>query len=160
MRFRISKPGTRPQGGSPKDNFGFRISRDAGGFTLVEVVVIIVMVSIFMASIMLPFISSLRQSDLPEIATVAYFLGLEKVEELSTQTTGSISEEAKAAVSGYGDYEREVAVCDVDCDTLQTTDCNPASNPEQGSGCRKVTVTVYHGRIPDGVSLVTLRTAY
>lgn len=145
-------------------NFGFRIFRKAGGgqagFTLIEVVLIIVMVSIFMASIMLPFISSLRESDLPEIATVAYFLGLEKLEELSAQTTGSISEESRGAVSGYEDYERQVAVCDVDCDTLQTTDCNPASNPEQGSNCRKITVTVYHDRIPDGVSLVTLRTAY
>jgi hypothetical protein len=147
MKFRIS-------------DFGFRISRDAGGFTLVEVVLIIVMVSIFMASIMLPFISSLRQSDMPEIATIAYFLALERLEELAPITTGSIGAESRAAVSGYGDYEREVAVCDVDCDTLQTTDCNPASNPEQGSGCRKVTVTVYHSRIPDGVSVVGLRTAY
>jgi Tfp pilus assembly protein FimT len=122
------------------------------GFTLVEVVLIIVMVSIFMASIMLPFISSLRQSDLPEIATIAYFLGLEKVEELSTQTTGVLSDEAKAAVSGYGDYEREVVVEDVNCNDLSTS--------QAGSGCRKVTVTVYHARIPDGVSLVTLRTAY
>jgi type II secretory pathway pseudopilin PulG len=130
------------------------------GFTLIEVVLIIVMVSIFMASIMLPFISSLRQSDLPEVATIAYFLALEKLEELTPITTGSIGAEARTAVSGYGDYEREVAVCDVDCNTLQTTDCNPASNPEQGSGCRKITVTVYHSRLPDGVSVVGLRTAY
>jgi type II secretory pathway pseudopilin PulG len=137
-----------------------RLALKSDGFTLVEVILIIVMVSIFMASIMLPFISSLRESDLPEIASVAYFLGLEKLEELSAQTTGSISEESRGDVSGYEDYERKVVVCDVDCDTLQTTDCDPATNPEQGSGCRKITVTVYHDRIPDGVSLVTLRTAY
>jgi hypothetical protein len=119
---------------------------------LVEVVVIIVMVSIFMVAIMLPFINSLRESDLPEVASVAYFLGLEKLEELSAQTTGSISNEAKAAVSGYGDYEREVAVEDVNCNDLSTA--------QAGSGCRKLTVTVYHSRIPNGVSLVTLRTAY
>jgi prepilin-type N-terminal cleavage/methylation domain-containing protein len=130
------------------------------GFTLIEVVIIIVIVSVFMAAIGIPLLNSLRESDLPEISTIAYFLGLEKLEELAPQSTGSISAEAKAAVSGYGDYEREVAVCDVDCDTLQTTDCNPASNPEQGSGCRKVTVTVYHSKIPNGVSLVSLRTAY
>jgi len=122
------------------------------GFTLVEVVLIIVMVSIFMASIMLPFISSLRESDLPEVASIAYFLALEKLEELAPQTTGSISAESRAAVSGYGDYEREVAVADVNCDDLSTS--------QAGSGCRKVTVTVYHARIPTGVSLVSLRTAY
>jgi len=134
--------------------------RNEKGFTLIEVVLIIVMVSIFMASIMLPFISSLRQSELPEVASIAYFLALERLEELAPLTTGSISEESRTAVSGYGDYEREVNVCDVNCISLQTTDCNPASNPEQGSGCRKVTVTVYHSKIPDGVSVVGLRTAY
>jgi prepilin-type N-terminal cleavage/methylation domain-containing protein len=122
------------------------------GFTLIEVVIIIVIVSVFMATIGVPLLTSLRESDLPEIATIAYFLGLEKLEELGPQTTGSISAEAKAVVSGYGDYEREVVVADVDCDDLTTSD--------PGSGCRKVTVTVYHSRIPNGVSLVSLRTAY
>ena len=132
--------------------FEIRICRNAAGFTLIEVIVIIVMVSVFFTAIGLPLLNSLKESDLPEIATVAYFLGLEKLEELSAQTSGSISNEAKAAVSGYGDYERQVVVEDVDCNDLTTS--------QAGSGCRKVTVTVYHGRIPNGVSLVTLRTAY
>ena len=139
MKFRNSK-------------FEIRICRNAAGFTLIEVVLIIVMVSIFMASIMLPFISSLRESDMPEVASMAYFLALEKLEELAPVTTGSISAESRAAVIGYGDYEREVAVADVNCDDLSTS--------QAGSGCRKVTVTVYHSKIPDGVSLVGLRTAY
>jgi type II secretory pathway pseudopilin PulG len=139
---------------------GFGICRNAAGFTLIEVIVIIVIVSVFMAAIGIPLLNSLRESDLPEISTIAYFLALEKLEELSATTTGSLTDETKAAVSGYGDYEREVVVCDVNCDTLQTTDCIPASNPEQGSGCRKITVTVYHSKIPNGVSLVSLRTAY
>jgi prepilin-type N-terminal cleavage/methylation domain-containing protein len=122
------------------------------GFTLMEVIIIIVIVSVFMAAIGIPLLSSLRESDLPEISTIAYFLGLEKLEELGPQTTGSISDEARAAVSGYGDYEREVDVEDVNCNDLST--------PKAGSGCRKVTVTVYHSRIPNGVSLVSLRTAY
>ena len=147
MRLRIS-------------DFGFRISRDAAGFTLIEVIIIIVMVSVFMAAIALPLLNSLRESDMPEVVSIAYFLTLEKLEELAAVTTGSISAESKSAVSGYGDYQREVAVCDVDCETLQSSDCDPASNPEQGSGCRKVTVTVYHAKIPNGVSLVTLRTSY
>jgi hypothetical protein len=139
MKFRIS-------------NFEFRICRNAAGFTLVEVIIIIVMVSVFVAAIGIPLLSSLRESDLPEIATIAYFLGLEKLEELSPQTTGSLTNEDRAAVSGYGDYEREVVVEDVSCNDLST--------PEAGSGCRKITVTVYHARIPNGVSLVGLRTAY
>ena len=132
--------------------FEIRICRNAAGFTLIEVIVIIVMVSVFFTAIGLPLLNSLKESDLPEIATVAYFLGLEKLEELSAQTSGSISNEARAAVSGYGDYERQVVVEDVDCNDLTTS--------QAGSGCRKVTVTVYHARIANGVSLVTLRTAY
>ena len=133
-------------------NFGFGICRNAAGFTLIEVILIIVIVSVFMAAIGIPLLNSIRESDLPEISTIAYFLGLEKLEELGPQTTGSISAEARAAVSGYGDYEREVVVTDVDCDDLST--------PEAGSGCRKITVTVYHAKIPGGVKLVSLRTAY
>jgi hypothetical protein len=101
---------------------------------------------------MLPFISSLRESDLPEVASIAYFLALEKLEELGAETTGSITAESRSAVSGYSDYEREVAVEDVKCSDLSTS--------QAGSGCRKITVTVYHSKIPDGVSLVSLRTAY
>jgi hypothetical protein len=105
-----------------------------------------------MAAIGIPLLNSIRESDLPEISTIAYFLGLEKLEELGPETAGSIGDEARAAVSGYGDYEREVVVTDVDCDDLSTSD--------PGSGCRKITVTVYHAKIPSGVSLVSLRTAY
>ena len=130
----------------------FRVIGGQAGFTLIEVILIIVVVSIFMSAIGIPLLNSIRESDLPEISTIAYFLGLEKLEELAPQTTGSISDEARAAVSGYGDYEREVVVADVDCDDLTTSD--------PGSGCRKITVTVYHSKIPNGVSLVSLRTAY
>ena len=129
-----------------------KLTLKSDGFTLIEVVLIIVIVSVFMAAIGIPLLNSLRESDLPEISTIAYFLGLEKLEELAPQTTGSISDEARAAVSGYGDYEREVDVEDVDCDDLTTSD--------PGSGCRKITVTVYHAKIPGGVNLVSLRTAY
>jgi len=152
MKCRNSKfeTGNPPEGWESEGQI--RICRNAAGFTLIEVVLIIVMVSIFMASIMLPLISSIRESDLPEVASIAYFLALEKLEELGPITTGSIGAEARTAVSGYGDYERQVAVDDVNCNDLST--------PQAGSGCRKVTVTVYHGKIPDGVSVVGLRTAY
>ena len=133
-------------------NSGFGICRNAAGFTLIEVVIIIVIVSVFMAAIGIPLLNSLRESDLPEISTIAYFLGLEKLEELAPETTGSISDEARAAVSGYAEYEREVDVEDVNCNDLST--------PKAGSGCRKITVTVYHAKIPGGVKLVSLRTAY
>jgi hypothetical protein len=48
-----------------------------------EVIMIIVIVSVFMAAIGIPLLSSLRESDLPEISTIAYFLGLEKLVMIS-----------------------------------------------------------------------------
>jgi Tfp pilus assembly protein PilV len=149
---RARKAGSEQMAARRNKNFRFGICRNAAGFTLIEVILIIVVVSVFMAAIGIPLLNSIRESDLPEISTIAYFLGLEKLEELGPQTTGSISAEARAAVSGYADYEREVAVEDVSCSDLST--------PKAGSGCRKITVTVYHSKIPGGVSLVSLRTAY
>ena len=155
-----------------------RVIGGQAGFTLIEVIIIIVIMSVFMAAFGVPLLTSLRESDVPEIATIAYFLATEKLEELENTTTGSIAAESRSAVSGYEDYERAVAVCDVSCVTLEgpapdpasnppncdpcsDPDCVPAPYPEQGSGCRKVTVTVYHdGKIPNGISVVTLRTSY
>jgi len=144
MRFRIS-------------DFGFRICRNAAGFTLIEVILIIVMVSVFMAAIALPLLHSVRETDLPEIASTAYFLALEKMEELSDKTYGSIVLETRDAVSGYGDYERQVVVTEKGWDdTVTDLDNLPA-----GTGCKIIEVIVYHNsKIPNGIKMVTFRTSY
>lgn len=135
----------------------FRICRNAAGFTLIEVVLIIVMVSVFMTAIALPLISSVRKTDVPEIATVAYFLALEKIEELSDATYGSLAAESRSAVSGYGDYEREVIVTEKGWDDTVTD----LSNLPAGTGCKIIEVIVYHNsRIPNGIKMVSFRTSY
>jgi prepilin-type N-terminal cleavage/methylation domain-containing protein len=152
MKTSMAGTETRPTANlNMKTNFG-----DQKGFTLIEVILIIVMVSIFMAAIGLPLLTAVRESDLPEIATTAYFLATERLEELAAVTTGSItSDGAPLAVSGFTGYSRQVTVEGVKCDDPTITD------PEDDSGCRKVTVTVYHDRLPaNGVSVVALRTAY
>jgi hypothetical protein len=127
------------------------------GFTLIEVMIIIVMVSAFMAAIALPLLTSLKESDLPEIASTAYFLALEKTEELSDKTYGSIVPEEKGAVSGYGDYEREVVVTEKGWDDTVTD----LSNLPDGTGCKIIEVIVYHNsKIPNGIKMVTFRTSY
>ena len=157
MKFRILKLGTRPKGGSPKDKFEFRICRNAGGFTLIEVILIIVVVSVFMTAVALPVLNSVRESDVPEIATVAYFLALEKTEELSYETYGSIAAESRSAVSGYGDYERQVVVTEKGWDETKT---DLGSLPA-GTGCKIIEVVVYHNsKIPNGIKMVTFRTSY
>jgi type II secretory pathway pseudopilin PulG len=133
---------------------GFGISRNAGGFTLIEVIFFIVLVSVFMAAIGLPFLSSINESDLPEVATTAYFLAVERLEELAAQTAGSIDPESLSAVAdfGHGEYSREVLVTDVDCDDPST--------PKADTNCRYIEVKVHHDRLPNPISVVELRTAY
>ena len=135
---------------------GLRICRNAAGFTLVEVILIIVMVSVFMAAIGIPLLSSIRKSDLPEINTIAYFLATEKIEELAgtgygSLTIGSWTLEDPVGGSGFEDYSRQVEVENVD------QDLNPSATDE---GYRKVTVTVYHSKIPNGISVEALRTNF
>jgi hypothetical protein len=144
MKFRNSK-------------FEIRICRNSAGFTLIELILIIVMVSVFMAAIALPLLNSIRESDLPEIASTAYFLALEKTEELSDKTYGSIAPETRDAVSGYADYEREVVVTEKGWDETVTD----LSNLPAGTGCKIIEVIVYHSsKIPNGIKMVTFRTSY
>jgi type II secretory pathway pseudopilin PulG len=123
------------------------------GFTLLEVIIIIVLVGTFMAACGMPFLAGIRKSELPEIVTVANQLVIEKIEELSGGYYCFPADEARAQVSGFTDYEREVSVTEVNATDLST--------PEAGSGYSKITVSVYHSdKLPAGISLVTLRTDF
>jgi hypothetical protein len=114
------------------------------------------MVSVFMAAIGIPLLSAIRDSDVPEIATIAHFLAQEKIEELagtdySSLTIGSWELEDPVGGSGFGNYRRQVEVENVD------QDLNPSATDV---GYRKLTVTVFHDRLPDGISVETLRTNF
>jgi type II secretory pathway pseudopilin PulG len=52
------------------------------GFTLIEVVVLIVMAGILLPVIIVPFATGVRQSRKPEIVTIAMYLAHQKMEEL------------------------------------------------------------------------------
>ncbi len=122
------------------------------GFTLVETVIIIVLVGIFMATIMMPFVEGVRETNRPEIVTTAHFLAVEKLEELTTTAYASLSDEARAVITGFTDYEREVDVTYVDSDL---------ADAGSDQGYTRVTTTVYHNDLPSaGISIVTLRTNY
>jgi type II secretory pathway pseudopilin PulG len=122
------------------------------GFTLIEIIMIIVLVGIFMGTIVLPFVEGIRATRLPEVVTTAHFLAVEKTEELASTAYASLSDEARADVSGFTDYEREVDVQYVDSDLAD------AGSDE---GYTKISVTVYHDELPAaGISIITLQTDY
>lgn len=154
---RERKAGNRQMAAGRNKNFEFRICRNAAGFTLVEVIIIIVIMSVFMAAIGIPLLTGIRDSDLPEIATVAHFLATEKIEELagtdySSLTIGVWPSEDPVGGTGFEDYSRQVEVENVD------QDLNPSATDV---GYRKITVTVSHSsKIPNGISVETLRTNF
>jgi prepilin-type N-terminal cleavage/methylation domain-containing protein len=51
------------------------------GFTLIEMIILIVMAGILLPAIIVPFVSSVKGSGKPEMATTAMFLAHEKMEE-------------------------------------------------------------------------------
>lgn len=120
------------------------------GFTILEVVVMLLMVSIIAGAIGLPLLSGYRGTALPEIASTVTFLAEEKMEEIAGQSYCTLIDEARAAVTGFADYDREVDVTEVNGVDLST--------PEAESGYSKIEVTVYHNKVTSGIKLVGLRT--
>ena len=123
----------------------------AKGFTLIEVLIIIVLVAVFISAIGLPILAGIRESELPEIVASAHFLAAEKLEELSSTDYYSIEPASKAAVSGFDGFEREAVVSEVDCSDLTVAGSS--------TGCIKIEVKVYHSELPSaGISVSALRT--
>ena len=138
-----------------------RNCRNACGFTLIEVLIIMVMVSVFMAAIGIPLLSAIRDSDVPEHAIKAYFLAQEKLEQLTVMEYDNLASQhtdcdpcmnCLQLGTGYSEFRRKVQVIEVSSSDLST--------PEAGSGYTKITVWVCHEKFPDGISAETLRTDF
>jgi hypothetical protein len=62
-------------------NSAFRIP-NSKGFTLIEIIVLIVMAGILLPAIVVPFVTGVKGSRKPEMVTTAMYLAHEKMEEL------------------------------------------------------------------------------
>ena len=58
------------------------LSARSKGFTLIEIIVLIVMASIIIPAIVVPFATGIRGSNKPEMVTTAMYLAHQKMEEL------------------------------------------------------------------------------
>jgi type II secretory pathway pseudopilin PulG len=120
------------------------------GFTLIEISIFIILLGIFMAGIMSPFLTSVMKSDRPELVASAVFLAAERLEQLQTSSYSAIaSDPSPVALTGnYSAFSRQVVVTLVD-----------ASMAASGSdvGYKKVVVTVFNNRLPAaGISITSL----
>lgn len=127
--------------------------RQERGFTLIEIIILIVLLGVFMAGIMSPFLTSVSRSGQPEIVASAVYLARERLEQLQTVAYGGIVNEASAALTGnYTVFSRQVTV------TLVDANMNVSGSDV---GYKRVVVTVYHSQLPAaGISVTSLFTDY
>ena len=88
------------------------------GFTLVEVILVIVMAGILLPAIVVPFVASVRGSGKPEVVNTATTLAHQKMEEFMKFDYGDsalapvpLTAYANADISGY-QWQWEIALVD------------------------------------------------
>lgn len=90
-----------------------------GGFTLIEVIILIVMAGILLPAIIVPFATGIMGSQKPEMATKAIYLGHQRMEEMtkfqySDPTLNPTVLTAYAAIPGNSGYEWQWEITWVD----------------------------------------------
>lgn len=103
---------------SPKSHYPKLFLRDKG-FTLIEIIILIVMAGILLPAIIVPFVASVKGSGKPEIATTAMFLAHEKMEEFTINEylespLDPISLTSYADIAGFSGYQWQWEILYVD----------------------------------------------
>jgi len=80
------------------------------GFTLIEIIILIVMAGILLPAIIVPFVSAVKGSGKPEMVNTAMYLGHQKMEEFMKfqYTDAALNPTALtsyAAITGFSGYE-------------------------------------------------------
>lgn len=116
-----------------------RPARTKEGFTLVEIVVILIVAAIILPAVILPFVETSRDFHLPVIRGTMVLLAQEEMEsEIIARGYDDIDPWSSRGIDGFPGYFSSGAV-------VQTAD-----------GIKEVTVTVSRG--DESFSLVTVRT--
>jgi len=89
------------------------------GFTLIEIIILIVMAGILLPTIIVPFVSAVKGSGKPEMVNTAMYLGHQKMEEfMKFQYTNAALNPAAltsyAAIAGFSGYEWQWEIYYVD----------------------------------------------
>jgi general secretion pathway protein I len=89
------------------------------GFTLIEIIILIVMAGILLPAIIVPFVTAVKGSGKPEMATTAMFLAQEKMEEFTINEylespLDPISLTSYADIAGFSGYQWQWEILYVD----------------------------------------------
>lgn len=110
------------------------------GFTLIEIIVLIVMAGIIIPAIIIPFATGIRASKKPEMVTTAMYLAHQRMEELMKFNYGRSPELDPTAgfvpfVTGVANYQGEYEIVYVNNDLSTTA-------PSPGVGYKRIIVRV------------------
>jgi hypothetical protein len=80
------------------------------GFTLIEIIILIVMAGILLPAIIVPFVAGVKASGKPEMVNTAMYLGHQKMEEFmkfrySNAALNPTALTSYAAITGFSGYE-------------------------------------------------------
>ena len=107
------------------------------GFTLIEIIILIVMAGILLPVIIVPFVTGVKSSGKPEMATKAMYLAHQKMEEFTKfQYTDPIGLTSYADITGFTGYQWQWEIVFVDRDNFNTT------VPSPGVGYKRILVRV------------------
>ena len=103
------------------------------GFTLIEIIILIVMAGILLPVIIVPFVTAVKGSGKPEMATTAMFLAQEKMEEFTINEylespLDPISLTSYADIAGFSGYQWQWEILYVDSDFNVVGDGIQATN--------------------------------
>ena len=137
------------------------------GFSLIELIITIIVIAVGVLGLIAALSFTTGRSINAELMTTTTLLAQERMEQLigdrrsSGYTAASLdigTTPATAFSAPYADYTWTVEICNVD-DTLMPTNC---TDPDDGSGYKRMTVTVVNTRMPEAstVSIVSLVTDY
>ncbi len=127
------------------------------GFTLLELILVMVVMGIISSTLVLPFVAGLKQATRPEIYATATYLAQEEIEKKRGigYTNAAISDDPINVTipSGGRTYTGSVVTKYVDHNIDTGTFDDAASPPSE---FKKVTVTVSNSDIPNNVELWTI----
>lgn len=93
------------------------------GFTLIEIIILIIIAGIILPVIIVPFVTGVKDSGKPEMVNTAMFLASQKMEELMkyqysdpTLNPIALTPYANSGVTGY-DWQWEIVLVDSDFNT-------------------------------------------
>jgi general secretion pathway protein I len=114
------------------------------GFTLIEIIILIVMAGILLPTIIVPFVTAMKGSGKPEMATTAMFLAQGKMEEFTINEylespLDPISLTSYADIAGFSGYQWQWEILYVDSDFNVVGD---GIQPSNHRGYKRILVRV------------------